>query len=229
MSRSKVLARWIPVWIPAVIVLVLLLLVGSLAANAAPAAAPVMGITPTPTLTNTPTPTPIVTPTPTPPPGVSDCDLVVIKRADPTQVEPGDEVTFTIEVTNRGQTGAINVQVIDDVHEDLEILEVTTTQGIARVEGQRVIVDIGVIGQDFVVTVVIHTRVREDVSTPKTIENVVLARSDNCNDPSARVVITVVGPPLPPTGGLSTWWMVAALLGTGLVALSLALSRRSES
>jgi uncharacterized repeat protein (TIGR01451 family) len=225
MSRSKVLARWIPVWIPAVIVLVLLFLVGSLAANAAPSTAPVMGITPTPTFTNTPTPTPSVTPTR---PATGDCELVVIKRADPTQVEPGDEVTFTIEVTNRGQQGAINVQVIDDVPEELEILEVTTTQGIARVEGQRVIVDIGVIGQDFVVTVVIHTRVREDVSTPATIKNVVLARSDNCNDPSAQVVITVVGPSLPPTGGLSTWWMVAALLGTGLVALSLALSRRSE-
>jgi uncharacterized repeat protein (TIGR01451 family) len=190
-----------------------------------------MGITPTNTNTptNTPTPpTPVVTPTSTRPPDFSDCDLVVIKRADPTQVEPGDEVTFIIEVTNRGQKGAINVQVIDDVHEDLEILEVTPTQGIARVEGQRVIVDIGVIGQDFVVTVVIHVRVREDVSVPATIENVVLARSDNCNDPTARVVITVSGPPLPPTGGLSTWWMVAALLGTGLVALSLAFSRRSE-
>jgi uncharacterized repeat protein (TIGR01451 family)/LPXTG-motif cell wall-anchored protein len=184
-----------------------------------------MGITPTPT--NTPTPTPTPTSTPERPP-VGDCDPVIIKRANPTEVAPGDEVTFTIEVTNRGQQGAINVQVIDDVHEDLEILEVTTTQGVARVEGQRVIVDIGVIGQDFVVTVVIHTRVREDVSTPKTIENVALARSDNCPDPSSGVIITVAGPSLPQTGGLSTWWMVAALLGTGLVALSLALSRRSE-
>jgi uncharacterized repeat protein (TIGR01451 family) len=228
MSRSKVLARWIPFWVPAVIVLVLLLIVGSLAANAAPPTAPVMGITPTPTETPPPTPTSTPTPTPTPTRDVGDCELVVFKRAEPTQVEPGDEVTFTIEVTNRGQQGAINVQVIDDVHEDLEILEVTTTQGVARIEGQRVIVDIGVIGKDFVVTVVIHTRVREEVSAPKTIENVVLARSDNCNDPTAQVFITVIGPSMPPTGGLSTWWMVAALLGTGLVALSLALSRRSE-
>ena len=115
MSRSRVLARWIPVWIPAVIVLVLLFLVGSLAATAAPPVAPVMGITPTPTFTYTPTPTPSVTPTR---PATGDCDLVVIKRADPIQVEPGDEVTFTIEVTNRGQQGAINVQVIDDVPEE---------------------------------------------------------------------------------------------------------------
>ena len=230
MSRSRVLVRWMPFWIPAVVILALLLFLGSLDAAAAPSGAPALGITVTPTYTPTSTPTPTVTPDGTRP-SRSPCDPVITKRAEPTEVRPGDEVVFTIVVTNRGQTGAINTYVIDDIPEYLEIVDVVTSQGTWRLEGQKVIVEIGVIGQDYVVEILIYTRVRDDAPAPLSIENLAVVRSDNCPEPSASALVRIVGEVerLPVTGGFSTWWLLAAVLGTGLVAVSLALSRRSES
>jgi uncharacterized repeat protein (TIGR01451 family) len=200
---------------------------GGLEATAAPSTAPVLGITVTPTYTPTSTPTPTPTETRS---SRSACDPVITKRAEPAEVRPGDEVLFTIEVTNRGQTGAINTYVIDDVPEYLEIVNVVTSQGTWRQEGQKVIVEIGVIGQGYVVKILIYTRVRDDAPAPLSIENLAVVRSDNCPDPSARALVRIVGDVerLPVTGGFSTWWLLAAVLGTGLVAVSLALSRRGE-
>jgi uncharacterized repeat protein (TIGR01451 family) len=168
--------------------------------------------------------------TPTRPTSSGTCDPIITKRAEPTEVRPGDEVLFTIEVTNRGREGAINTHVIDDVPGYLEVLDVSTSQGTWRQEGQKVIVEIGVIGQDFVVEIRIYTRVRDDAPAPLSVENIATVRSDNCPDPSARALVRIIGDPdrLPVTGGHSTWWLLAAVLGTGLVAVSLAVSRRSE-
>jgi uncharacterized repeat protein (TIGR01451 family) len=236
MSKSQAFARSTPFLVLAVLLLVLMLILGGMEAAAAPSGAPalVITVTPTPTYTLTPTPTATVTPTPTPTPprdtvSRSPCDLVITKRVEPTEVQPGDEVLFTIEVTNKGQQGAVNTFVIDDIPEYLEILDVDTSQGTWRQEGQKIIVDIGVIGQDYVVVILIYTRVRDDAPAPLTLENVATARSDNCPDPQALAVLRIVGEPaMPVTGGLSTWWLLAAILGTGLVAVSLALSRRSQ-
>jgi uncharacterized repeat protein (TIGR01451 family) len=210
----------------------ILFMIGVMEAAAAPPTAPLLGITPTPTSTHTPTPTVTPTPTSTPPskkPPPNECELVITKRVEPTEVRPGDEVLFTIEVTNQKHTGAVNTQVIDEISEYLEILDVDTSQGTWRQEGQKIIVDIGVIGQDYVVTIRIYTRVRDDAPTPLSLENLASARSDNCNDPKALALLRLVGEPgLPVTGGFSTWWLLAAILGTGLVAVSLALSRRSQ-
>jgi uncharacterized repeat protein (TIGR01451 family) len=230
MSKSQAFARSMPLFVLAVLLVGVLLILGGLEAAAAPSGVPALGITvtPTPTSTSTPTPTPTFMPTPTP---VSHdpCDPVITKRVEPTEVRPGDAVLFTIEVTNKGHQGAVNTFVIDDVPEYLEILDVDTSQGTWRQEGQKIIVDIGVIGQDYVVVILIYTRVRDDAPAPLTLENVATARADNCPDPRAQAVLRIVGEPaMPLTGGFSTWWLLAAILGTGLVAASLALSRRSQ-
>ena len=232
MSKSRVFVRWLPFLVLSAIILGLLVILGGLEAAAAPSSALALGITPTftstATSTVTPTPTPTVTRTP-PPSSRSPCDPVISKRAEPAEVRPGDEVLFTIEVTNRGQTAAINTVVIDDIPGYLEVRDVSTSQGTWRQEGQKVIVEVGVIGQDFVVKILIYTRVRDDAPAPLAVENLVTVRSDNCPEPSARAIVQIVGAPgrLPVTGGHSTWWLLAAVLGTGLVAVSLVASRRS--
>jgi uncharacterized repeat protein (TIGR01451 family) len=142
--------------------------------------------------TSTPAPP---TSTPVPPTSTPESekkpDLVITKRGEPTQARPGEEVTFTLEVTNRGQAAAVDVVVTDDISPYLEILEVTTTQGTVTIEGQRITVHVGVVGPGFVVEIFIRTRVREDVPLPSTIEN-------------PPVIIDV--PLLPPTGeGASPW------------------------
>jgi hypothetical protein len=96
------------------------------------------------------------------------------------------------------------------------------------IQGQRVIVEVGTVGPDFWVEIVIRTRVRQDTPAPLTLENVAVLTCANCFERKSRVTLKIIGPLLPTTGGLSTWWMVAACLGTGLVALSLVLSKRGR-
>jgi len=167
-----------------------------------------------------------VTLTPTPEPTREYTDPVISKSADPTEAKPGQEVAFSLHVVNRGNIAAVDVVVTDDIPAYLEILGVTTTQGAATIDGQRVTVHVGTMGPGFEVTIVIRTRVRPETPAPLTVENVAILSCPNCHDRWARAEVEITGPDLPVTGGLSTWWMVAACLGTGLVGLSLALSRR---
>ena len=79
-------------------------------------AAPAMGITPTATSRVTSTPTrPPSRPTPSQP-GVAD--PVIVKRGEPSEALPGEEVTFTLEVTNQGEEAAVDVVLVTP--EDVE-------------------------------------------------------------------------------------------------------------
>lgn len=189
-------------------------------------AALALGITPTPTPTVTPTPLP--TPTPTPQVGVAD--PAITKRGEPSKALPGEDVTFTLKVTNQGQQAAVGVVVTDEVPEYLEIIKVTTTQGAVTIEGQTVTVDIGVVGPGFVVEIVIHTRVRENTPAPMDMENVALLTLPNSGDrTSPPVVVTVPGPLLPPTGRPAISWPACVLLGIGLATLGAWLGKRKQA
>ena len=135
-------------------------------------------------------------------------------------------MTFTLHVVNQGNIAAVDVVVTDDIPAYLEIQEVTTTQGEITIDGQRVTVHVGTMGPEFEVQIMIRTRVRPDTPSPLTVENVAILACPNCHDRWARAEVDIIGPGLPVTGGLGSWWMVAACLGTGLVGLSLALSKR---
>ena len=222
------------------VVTALFLLLAFLWPNVASEAAPALGITPTytPTVTPTPTltatPTSSVTPPPTPTPRPGAPDLAIAKRGEPPEVSPGEEVTFTLEVTNRGTESAVGVVVTDEVSEYLEILEVTTTQGAVTVDGQKVTVDVGVVGPGFTVEIVIRTRVREDAPAPLEMENVALLTSPNGGDRISQTVTIKVPRLLPVTGKLPPAWLTPvlvgilvtlALVGGGLVAKGIRMSR----
>ena len=220
MSKPVMVPPWRVLVTLAAIVLGLLLLSQSMLVQAEPQPGRVAGITVTPTAV-----TP-VTPTLTPPPRREIADPVIFKSAEPTEAKPGGEVAFTLYVINNGNVGAVGVVVTDDVPAYLEIVGVTTTQGEITIDGQRVTVQVGTIGPAYEVTIVIRTRVRPETPAPLTVENVAILSCPNCHDRWARTLVDITGPDLPVTGGLGTWWMVAACLGTGLVGLSLALSKR---
>jgi len=171
-----------------------------------------LGITPTPT-----SPPPAPTPTATPGAGVEVIDPVITKRGEPSEALPGEEVVFTIEVTNKGQHAAVGVVVIDEVDQYLEILEVTTTQGTVHIDGQVVTVEVGTVGPSFVVVIVIRTRVRPDAPAPLELENMAVLRSPNGgNRNSPPVVIRIPSTVLlPKTGGVMPAWgiLFAVLLG----------------
>ena len=174
-----------------------------------------LGITPTPTSTVTatpepPTPTPVL-PTPTPKVGIAD--PVIVKYGDPEEALRGEEVTFTIEVTNRGSLAAVDVVVTDEVSPYLEILEVTTTQGTVTVDGQTVTVEVGTVGAGFVVQIVIHTRVREDAPAPMDLENLAVLDSPNGGNRTTQVTTTsIITSRLPQTGASSQQFRWSGLL-----------------
>ena len=228
------------VWLVVLTALFLLLI---LLGHSVPSeAAPALGITPTPTATSTrvqvETPTPTRPPTSTPKPKEDAPDLVIVKRCEPPEVLPGDEVTFTLEVTNHGRESAVGVVVTDEISEYLEILEVTTTQGTVTIEGQTVTVDVGVVGPDFVVEIVIRTRVRDDTPAPVEMENVAVISSPNGGDRTSQTCTQKTSQVLPVTGRLLKLWptnvllgllLAVVLLGGGVVAAGIRMSRRGAA
>jgi uncharacterized repeat protein (TIGR01451 family)/LPXTG-motif cell wall-anchored protein len=182
---------------------------------------PVNAAPPDPEVVNlgiTPTPTSVSGPTATPETGVKVVDPVITKRGEPAEALPGEEVVFTIEVTNQGQNAAVGVLVTDELPEYLEIVEATTTQGTVRVEGQVVYVEVGVVGPEFLVVIVIRTRVRPDAPIPLELQNVAVLHSPNGgNRTSPPVVITIPDEVLlPQTGGTTVAW---GILAGGLLSL----------
>jgi uncharacterized repeat protein (TIGR01451 family) len=206
--------------VTAVVICGLFLIFHSLTANAGPQPSRMAGITPTPTFTPRPEEPEEQ------PPKDEYTDPVIVKSADPVEAKPGEEVAFTLHIVNQGNIAAVDVVVTDDIPAYLEVLEVTTTQGEVTIDGQRVTVRAGTIGPEFEVQIVIHTRVRPETPAPLSLENVAILSCPNCHDRWARAEVEIIGPGLPVTGGLGSWWMVAACLGTALVGVSLVLSRR---
>ncbi|MBN1583012.1 MAG: DUF11 domain-containing protein [Anaerolineae bacterium] len=209
-----------------------LLLLGGLflqaqAVRAAPPSAPLLGFTPT--STPAPTNTPFHTES-TPTPQIGKADPAITKRGDPSSAYPGEEVTFTIEVTNNGQYAAVDVVVTDEVSEYFDILEVTTTQGTVTVDGQVVTVQVGIVGPGFVVEIVIQTRLQQDAPAPLRLENVAVLNSPNGgNDSSPPVTITIPDPLLPVTGQQALSWLGWVPLGLGLLAIGLWYAIRKEA
>jgi uncharacterized repeat protein (TIGR01451 family) len=225
MSKQNVFKRCMPV-----IALALLLSLFTLAVQASPPPAPLLGFTPTPEITPSVT---VVAPV------LSDCRPELFKQVSPSMAKPGDLITFTIKVINRGQHATVNGHIQDTVPDHLEILEIEAldehegTQ-VYPVSGQTVLVDTGILGQDAELTVLVHTKARpievdsteEESSTLKEIcvQNVAHFSADNC--PNARAE---AAPCLLPTTGIrnrDVWWMIAAGLATSALVLSLVLSNK---
>jgi uncharacterized repeat protein (TIGR01451 family) len=199
-----------------------ILLLQGLSVKAAPPAGPRLGITPTPTLTHAPRPTST--------PVAEHADPVIVKWGEPEEALPGEEVTFHIQATNKGKKATVDVVVTDVIPEYLEILQVTTTQGTFTIEGQKVTINMGIIGPGFVVEATIRTRVREDAPAPLEMENLALLRSPNGGErTSSPVIISIPAPGLPRTGRPKAPWLVSAIVGSGLAMLAVYLWRNRSA
>lgn len=221
-------------------------------------AAPVAAITgtateqPTFTPTNTPgvPPRPTITPTRNPETGFAD--PAVTKAVNVAEARVGDEIVFTLSVTNRGNLAANDVVVTDPFPEYLDVIEATTTKGNVSSVGRTVIVDIGRLEAGEEVTIRIRVRVNELAQPPEGRNTVILVTSSPTDDPSNnssqvtfRVVTdatptpavpqptpTAAPPPvsLPRTGGEGSVALLpfAALAGLAALAASLLLHRRAR-
>jgi uncharacterized repeat protein (TIGR01451 family)/LPXTG-motif cell wall-anchored protein len=232
---------------------------GALPLSAAPLAAvtgtPTEPPTPTSTVVASATPTPIVEPTVTPtntprprPPSDSDvADPAITKSASVAEARVGDEVTFTLTVTNKGDATAHDVVVTDALPEYLDVLEVTATRGDVSTNGRTVTVTIGAVEPGDEVTIRIRTRVNELAQPPGGRNGAALTTSSPGDDPSnnfSEVSFGIVAQPtavvpteqptptpeppreLPRTGSGGEGSALPALAALGLLAVGLSLLAR---
>ncbi len=196
---------------------ILLMLAGASAGTTGTAAAPLMALTdtaepatrtPTPRPTNTPgpanTPGPIKTPGPTSTPRPSSkpdlADPAISKSSSVSEAKIGDEITFTIQVTNSGPGTAQDVVVTDPIPDYLDVIEATTTRGDVSSNGRTVRVTIGKVPAGDEVTIHIRVRVNERAMPPSGRNSVSLTTSSPGDDPSnntSEVTFMILGPLTP--------------------------------
>ena len=130
--------------------------------------------------------------------------LTVTKTADKKEVKAGDSIKYTIEVKNDGSVEAKGVKIIDVLNQNLEFESWSldsVQQGTTEPSGNSY--EIGDIGAGKTVTLIINTKVGNNVPTGTKINNVATAKYDNKPvddpDPKGEVIVTVVSDYIPTT------------------------------
>ena len=174
----------------------------------------------------TPTPTEPSTETVTPPPPPPVCKLEITKTADPTDVFPGDLVTFVIEVCNVGNKACEDVVVSDALPSELEVVSASASQGQAVIVGNGVRAEFGDLLPGACATLTIVARVRDDVAPCTQFTNVATIGGLVSN------IVTLTVPCLLPESGRTTTLAVVAglaAMGASLLAAGLAMRSRKRA
>jgi len=198
---------------------ILLMIAGASVGPTGTAAAPLMALTDTaepatrtptsvPVLTNTPGPTNTPRPTATREPSSKPdlADPAITKESSVSEAKIGDEITFTIRVTNNGPGTAEDVVVTDPIPDYLDVIEATTTSGDVSSSGRTVIVTIGKVHAGDEVTIRIRVRVNERAQPGNGRNTVSLATSspgDNSSNNGSEVTFVILGPATPTVPALT--------------------------
>jgi uncharacterized repeat protein (TIGR01451 family) len=83
---------------------------------------------------------------------VGVADPFINKLGDPALVFPGEHVTFTLTVGNRGNAAATNVVVVDPVPTGFVVQSATASQGTYTIDGNTVTFSIGTVQPGQIVT-----------------------------------------------------------------------------
>jgi uncharacterized repeat protein (TIGR01451 family) len=178
-----------------------------------------LGFTPTST-----SPPPEPSPTPTDGDDKPSCHLTITKTASPTDVLPGDTVTFVIEACNVGDATCEDVVVSDALPPELEVISASASQGRAVIEGNGVRAEFGDLPPGACATLTIDARVRDDVPLCTQFTNVA-----TIGDLVSNVVTLTVPCPLPKSGRTTTLAVVAGLLAVGMSLLATGLAWRARN
>ncbi len=142
----------------------------------------------TPAATTVPT-TPVDTPTavlpsptaiPTRPPESPIANPRVVKQADRTVARVGEDVTFSIEVSNPESYSAENVVVTDALPGYFDLLGVSATRGDVSVSGLLIRVSLGTVEPGEVVVITVRARV--NATAPTEMVNGVTLTTDSDSD-----------------------------------------------
>ncbi len=192
---------------------------------------------PDPTATTTAIATAVPSPTPGLPAEVAD--PAITKTVDRDTVQVGDQVTFTLTVTNLGNSIAGDVIIEDTLPPFLRLDGVSSSRGDYSVDGSTVRVFIGDLAPQETVTITITATVMDSAEPPANINTATVVSSSPTDDPnnnSSSVSLNVVAPAptaVPPPASLpvtstpsntATPWLIG--LGLFLIASSFLLRRR---
>ncbi|MBA3873020.1 MAG: DUF11 domain-containing protein [Anaerolineae bacterium] len=165
--------------------------------------------------------------TPTPPGGTPGSpqtpvapvtlDPVITKQVNPAFAQPGDEVRWTISITNPYATAIPNVSFVDNFPGQLEIIStsVDTAGGLLVVNGNTVSYSIPVLNPGQTIKVTVVTRIRLGTPVPFIITNTVNLSGATVGSASATVLS--VGS-LPATG-FEPLWRTPLLIGMVVLLL----------
>ncbi len=176
----------------------------------------------------------------TPTPLVRVADPVISKTGIPECCQPGDDVTYTILVTNEGSIPATSVVIEDSLPAGLILQEVTSTKGTVTVSGNYFRVDIGSVAPGELITITVRAVVGDDLEDNIVLRNTAVLRSDQGYREAWDDLLIrrdgACGTPglLPPTGSavpmgqgaFSPWLLLAGLM---LLVLGVVLTARAQS
>ncbi|NTU83409.1 MAG: DUF11 domain-containing protein [Chloroflexales bacterium] len=187
--------------------------------------------TATPTASATATPEP-PTPTASPEPLVL-ADPSITKSVSPSTANVGDNVEYTIRVTNIGGSTATDVVVEDTLPSIMTIVSASASRGEVSVSGQTVRVTIGELAPGETVTVTVRARLTAAPVPPNNRNLATVSSSSPDGDPNNNQASVPLDPAppavLPITGdeGPGLLPLFATSLGLALIALSVLIRRRA--
>ncbi|MCC7446822.1 MAG: DUF11 domain-containing protein [Anaerolineae bacterium] len=158
-------------------------------------------------------------------------DIIINKTADQRIVSPGDNVTYTITVFNKGGAPAPNVIITDPVPSPLRVLSAAASQGTFGIAGNTVTFFVGTVNPGQTVTLTIRANVPSNAQAPQDVYNIIISTGT----PKATEAIRITRGELPSTGEhpdpvptpTSGWLLlVAAVGGLGVTVLLLRLRHR---
>jgi uncharacterized repeat protein (TIGR01451 family) len=140
-------------------------------------------------------PTPPAAPTPRPPEAEPSAEgaLLVHLEASPQDVLPGEEIQFTIQLTNTSASAFTNVVVVDPLDPVLHLLEVRGTQGAVQFRGGSAIIYMGMIEAGRTELLTLRARVDASAQSGQVILNQLRVAFDG-----GEAISNVVAAGLPP-------------------------------
>jgi uncharacterized repeat protein (TIGR01451 family) len=131
---------------------------------------------------------------------IGTADPAIVKLGDPSLALPGEIVRWIITVTNNGTGPATNVVITDTVPDPFIVIGAETPVGTFTITGQTVTFFLGTLNPGQSVTVVIVTRVRDDIVPPISVTNEAALTWDGGTRRTATGTVRVVRQELPATG-----------------------------
>jgi uncharacterized repeat protein (TIGR01451 family) len=154
--------------------------------------------------------------------GISFIDPFITKSVSPPFTQPGEPVTWTIIVSNRGNAAFNNVVVDDSMPPEVEILSANASSGAVVVNGQSIQFTQASLNAGASVTITVQARVRDTVAQPFIITNVACISSVAPNTPCADAsVISAIRLPSTGESSLSVWRLPAVVTLICLILLSM--------